>query len=101
MKKNVRLTESDLVRLVKRVINEQAEVENQELETGSFTVPSIPSNTQRCGERGIQEMSKALQYGGITHMIPDNKQRGYIVVFNNQKKYCAATMGQLKQIIGL
>ena len=101
MKKNVRLTESDLVRLVKRVISEQSERENQDLDTASFPVPSIPSNTQRCGENGVQEMTKARQYNGITHMIPDNKQRGYIVVFNNQKKYCAATIDQLKQIIGL
>jgi hypothetical protein len=64
----------------------------------SFIVPTIPKNTGSCGESGIKEMKSAWDERGITHMIPGTN--GYVILFNTKKRYCAATIDELKQIIG-
>ena len=64
----------------------------------SFIVPTIPKNTGSCGESGIKEMKSAWDERGITHMIPGTN--GYVILFNTNKRYCAATIDELKQIIG-
>jgi hypothetical protein len=101
MKKVIRLTESDLVRLVKRVINEQGTTGGptpppQPTNNVTFTVPTVPSNAKSCGPKGVEDMKAAFRAKGITHLIPD---RGYFVVFNTKKQYCAATAQEIVQII--
>jgi len=104
MKKVIRLTESDLIRLVKRVILEQPTTpnpNNRQSDTQSnsnvtFTVPTVPSNTKSCGPKGVEDMKEAFNAKGITHLIAD---RGYFVVFNTKKQYCAATAQEIVQII--
>jgi|688.fasta_scaffold221839_4 hypothetical protein len=100
MKKTVKLTETDLNRIIKRILNEQPEQEAQgEVASSSaITVPTIPQGTKFCGEGGVKLMKSAKNYGAITHIIPDN--RNNYILFTSDKKYCAATSEELKQIIG-
>jgi len=93
MKKTVKLTETDLNRIIKRILNEQPEQE-----ASSITVPTIPQGTKLCGEGGVKLMKSAKGAGAITHIIPDN--RNYYILFTSKKEYCAATSEELKQIIG-
>lgn len=62
----------------------------------TFTVPTVPNNTKSCGPKGVEDMKAAFKVRGITHLIPD---KGYFVVFNTKKKYCAATAQEIVQII--
>ena len=99
MKKTVKLTETDLNRIIKRILNEQSEQEAQSGVTSSsaITVPTVPNGTKECGQYGVKLMKSANGEGAITHIIPVKK---YYVLFTSNKKYCAATSEELKQIIG-
>ncbi len=75
----------------------------------SFIVPTLPKNIGLCGELGIKDMKSAWGGRGITHMIPganegvmtlNTGRNDYVILFNTKKRYCAATIDELKQIIG-
>ncbi len=102
MKKTVKLTESDLNRIIKRILNEQPEQEAQgEVASSSaITVPTVPNGTKECGKFGVKDMIAAKGAKAITHIIPDWRNGEYYIVFNTKNKYCAATSEELKQIIG-
>jgi hypothetical protein len=83
----------------KNSIRAQHIMENINFE--SFTVPTLPKKISACGESGIKEMKSAWNAKAITHMIPliPGANR-HVILFNTKKQYCAATIDELKQIIG-
>ena len=84
--KKVRLTESDLTRLVNKIISEQSAPQ----------APPIPEGIKLCSQTGVSIMKDAVEYNVLSYMVPS---RGYFVFIDKKGKGCLATKEQAIQIL--
>jgi hypothetical protein len=91
MRKIVRLTESDLVRLVKRVINEQTVTGS----TGNNTSVNTKLPPQ-CGTRGIEKMKLALNSGYLQKIEFDYKNNVAFFTTSDGGRECGVKINEFR-----
>jgi hypothetical protein len=77
MKKIVRLTESDLTRIVVKILNEQP--------TADTTNTKLPPS---CGSQGIQRVKSALSGGGLEKIEFDYQNGAAFFSLKGEGKVC-------------
>jgi hypothetical protein len=107
MKKVLRLTESDLVRLVKKVISEQQTISNEQkmIDTwNKIIVPKLESNGFKLEGGNPQfdkKMTKKNNSGGYTHCVLlwrgkgifNSTEKGSFISYNAANKYDVPRQG--------
>ena len=77
MKKTVRLTESDLTRIVAKILSEQPTAD-----TANTKLPSA------CGSQGIQRIKSALSGGGLEKIEFDYQNGAAFFTLKGEGKVC-------------
>jgi len=95
MKKVIRLTENDLIRIVKRVINEQSQMVEQQ--TPNNTVGSLPAvyGIEIMGNKITRTNQTNANVSGVVNVVNCESSTGTYIV--NNKKY---DMGLVRQALG-
>ena len=77
MKKTIRLTESDLTRIVGKILNEQPTAD-----TANTKLPPL------CGSKGIEQMKAALNGGDLEKIEFDYQNRAAFFSLKGQGRVC-------------